>query len=748
MIVNHGDRGVGLLKPSALRIHGRRDMRGKLFFSAATAALLLVAPGAIAQTGDQPGDSSTQAEFTGAALDGELAPAGDVDWYRMHVEHGQRYNITLDAVPGEDGAAVDPMLGVYDAQGNQLAFNDDTMESLNSALRFSPQQSGDVFVEVRAYSDQSAGRYRLAATSAAIPPDQVGNDAGTRARISAGTPVTGQLEYEGDTDWYRFNVRTGQRYHITLDGAGDEPVGDPLLSVLDAEGAELAMNDDWESLNSALDFTPQRSGEVFIRAGAYADAYAGGYTLNITSERAPTDNISAERSTRGRINIGQSVDGSLDFAGDRDWYRVRLEAGQSYRFTLVGSGGSAVSDPLLRMIGPNGEELAMDDDGGGGLNSYLEFTAPSTGNYYVEAGAFADGSGGGYTLSARAGDVPADSSTDAVLSSDGDWRQGMLAPAGDRDWYRVDLAEGQAMRVGLESTQTADMLSDPYLVLYGPDGTELARDDDGGEGLNAFLEYQATQAGPHYIEARGFTEDAQGAYAISLLAGEIGDSLANADYMTPNGEGRMSTIGADGDADWFMLEIVEGRPYRFNVMSLEEGGLADPALTLYDSNGEQVAYDDDGGSGFNSYLTFVSPTGGTYFAAVSSFGNTGTGRYWLNVYDTDVAGHTATDENLDGANDDRRSRIDMSGDLDYYRVELEAGQSYQIEVNGDGDNPLADPFLAIVNENNETLASDDDSGDGLDARLRFSPEQSGIYYIQASGLGGSIGWYQVSIVRQ
>jgi hypothetical protein len=71
-----------------------------------------------------------------------------------------------------------------------------------------------------------------------------------------------------------------------------------------------------------------------------------------------------------------------------------------------------------------------------------------------------------------------------------------------------------------------------------------------------------------------------------------------------------------------------------------------------------------------------------------------------------------------------------------------------IEVSGDGEHPLADPFVAIVNENNEAIASDDDSGDGLDARLRLTPQDSGTYYIQASGLGGSIGWYQVSIVRR
>jgi hypothetical protein len=108
-----------------------------------------------------------------------------------------------------------------------------------------------------------------------------------------------------------------------------------------------------------------------------------------------------------------------------------------------------------------------------------------------------------------------------------------------------------------------------------------------------------------------------------------------------------------------------------------------------------------------------------------------------------------TDENLGSDGDDSRiSRIDVPGDLDYYRVSLEAGVRYVIDVRGHGDNPLSDPYLVVMNGQNERAAADDDSGDGLDARLRFTPTESGEYYIQASGLGGSTGGYQVQIVRQ
>ena len=90
----------------------------------------------------------------------------------------------------------------------------------------------------------------------------------------------------------------------------------------------------------------------------------------------------------------------------------------------------------------------------------------------------------------------------------------------------------------------------------------------------------------------------------------------------------------------------------------------------------------------------------------------------------------------------------MPGDLDNYRVTLEANTRYVIEVVGQGDHPLSDPFLNVLDAEGNNVASDDDGGDGLDARLRFTPSQGGEYYIQASGLGGSTGSYQIRIVRQ
>ncbi len=728
-------------------------MRGKLAFGAATAALLMFVPTAWGQVADPPGDNTTQARVTDSA-DGAIEQAGDVDWYRLTVQQGQRYRITLDGVPVPDGTALDPMLAIYDASGgNQLAFNDDSRGSLNSALSFSPQQSGDVFIEARGFSDQATGAYHLAVSNSAGAADDVGNDATTRARLTPGSAVTGAVEEEGDVDWYRMSVRTGQRYHLTLEGAGDEPLGDTIVRVLDRDGTELASNDDAGdgTLNSALDFVPQASGDVFVEARGYGDAYVGSYTLNATATRAPTDSISGDRNTRGHADIGRDTAGSLDFAGDHDWYRVRLQAGQSYRFLLNSAeGDAALSDPLIKLYNSNGDEIGSDDDGGEGLNAYLEYTAATAGTYFVEARAFDETTAtGSYVLSARAGDIADDMSTDASVSADGDYRDGTLAPAGDHDWYKIDLAEGQGIRVSLNAGDGSDALSDPLVILHGPDGSQIMQDDDGGEGLNSWFEYQATTAGAYFIEARGFVDDAAGKYVLTITPGEIGNSAEGAEIMQANTEGRTARLGTNDDVDWFAIDLIEGRPYRFYVAGAEgDDALADPLLTLYDSDGKQVAVDDDGGSGVNAYLNFVSVTGGAYYAAVSSFNGAGSGRYTVRVADTDVPGNVSTDETLDQAGDDRIGNIEIAGDRDDYRVDLEAGVHYLIELNGNGDNPLRDPMLKVLNTDNGEVASDDDGGSGRNSRLRFTPEASGSFVLQASGVGGSIGGYQISIVRQ
>jgi len=80
--------------------------------------------------------------------------------------------------------------------------------------------------------------------------------------------------------------------------------------------------------------------------------------------------------------------------------------------------------------------------------------------------------------------------------------------------------------------------------------------------------------------------------------------------------------------------------------------------------------------------------------------------------------------------------IEVEGDVDYIAVELVAGVTYQIDLEGSrtGSGTLIDPFLTgIFNSNNVSVAGpDDDAGVSTNSRIIFTPTVSGTYYIGAS----------------
>lgn len=110
--------------------------------------------------------------------------------------------------------------------------------------------------------------------------------------------------------------------------------------------------------------------------------------------------------TAGFLPVGGSVRGLIDFGGDTDLFRVDLQAGQTYAFTMNGSSvdGGTLSDPYLALFSAGNlfTPIRVDDDGGPGLNSLLTFTPNSSGTYYISAEAYSQFQTGTYTLSVTA----------------------------------------------------------------------------------------------------------------------------------------------------------------------------------------------------------------------------------------------------------------------------------------------------------------------------------------------------------
>ena len=98
-----------------------------------------------------------------------------------------------------------------------------------------------------------------------------------------------------------------------------------------------------------------------------------------------------------------------------------------------------------------------------------------------------------------ADDYAGDVSTSGTVSVGGQ-ATGALETGGDVDWFAVTLTPGPTYTIDLEGASTGSgTLEDPLLVLYDADGIQVARDDDGGENLNARLVFSSRDGGTYYL---------------------------------------------------------------------------------------------------------------------------------------------------------------------------------------------------------------------------------------------------------
>ena len=241
-------------------------------------------------------------------------------------------------------------------------------------------------------------------------------------------------------------------------------------------------------------------------------------------------------------------------------------------------------------------------------------------------------------------------------------------------------------------------------------------------GNNARVIYTPDAAGTYYVEEYFETGEVNRTYMLSvILLGANGASEADTDFPATTattgrvevGASAMGNIGTDGDADWFRVDLEAGKTYQFEVegAGTGQGTLEDASLNLYDDIGEFAP-----GSGFtdldndldNRFIYSVT-TAGIYYVEVH--GSSGTGTSTLSVRDitqppddppgdsgnvsegdTDLPADTTTTGQVE-VGGSVTGNIGSSDDADYFRVVLEAGTRYQIDLEGadTGRGTLADP---------------------------------------------------------
>ncbi len=249
---------------------------------------------------------------------------------------------------------------------------------------------------------------------------------------AAPDPVT--ITYQNEDNPYA-SVRA-----VSLDGELIEP----LYAIRDSDSSEYV-----------LVFALRGSGPYRLVVQG-----SGDYTLTTT----PGDQLAIDR---GALSIGQTR-------------TSRLQADRFDRWNFEGQFGSGVTiimrsqdreaDPYLRLIGPEGAVIAYNDDYDD-LNAQIgPLALPSNGSYTIVA-SDARNDNIEYELILDRFDLP--SPVNEEIAS-GQVVQGTLFQGRDDNWL-FDGRVGQTVMVSMRGVE--DRL-DPYLILTGPDGDEVAFNDD------------------------------------------------------------------------------------------------------------------------------------------------------------------------------------------------------------------------------------------------------------------------------
>lgn len=160
----------------------------------------------------------------------------------------------------------------------------------------------------------------------------------------------------------------------------------------------------------------------------------------------------------------------------------------------------------------------------------------------------------------------------------------------------------------------------------------------------------------------------------------------------------------------------------------------------------ELVEDDDSGPGLNSRIRFTTTRAGTYRINMSSVGETKTGAYTLVIGDEPA--HTPLpapialnlSDRLTGQLSESAPKEESDGEevaVQRYVINATANRAYWIAVDTGAFDPTVEVGRYGKDNVFESLASDDDGGDGTNALMRFKPETDGAYIVRVHSISSN-----------
>ena len=282
---------------------------------------------------------------------------------------------------------------------------------------------------------------------------------------------------------------------------------------------------------------------------------------------------------------------------------------------------------------------------------------------------------------------------------------------------------------------------DTYMELYSPEDQSWAvTEDDDTDGGNAMIQYPISDPGTWYVKVRGYSEDVEGSYGLTvslredtLGPGEPDEGPEGAASLNVGTSPLSKNIDYSSDEDWFRLRLV--RPLGPNeVLRIETMGDMDLVMELLDEYQGSIMEDDDSGNMNNPMIIVSGLDAGEYFVVVSGYGGE-TGPYEvmanitvpvLDSFESDNDMSEASVIEINAA--PQKRTFSPPGDVDWVGFNVSSPGDYRMRTQGE-----IDTYMELYDESGVLIAENDD-GDDYNAMIDYSLER-GTYYIAVSPYG-------------
>ena len=688
---------------------------------------------------------------------GQWLGYADIDWWRVQLEQDVSYSIAMKGWATGDGTLIDPqILRLRDAHGtpdNETPVWDDVGGQVgpptdyvnrNSLSIFTPRVAGDYHILATATNDffdyqddveyQELGTYTMdVSVIEDLTPDVPADAQSTALVVSDGEPYVGRIVPIFDRDWVAVELEAANTYHIKVKvfsghGIPIKRVGS--AGVFSANGLRLPGSgmyrggDGQPSYYNAAIVTPGESGTYYIDVrspGREVGDYSVRVQLVHTVTQQVIDDIAGDA---GTLNVDDPVVVALS-PRQSQWFGIELDAGVTYYFLHA---TRTDWDAVIHGLYDDSGELVAWDPGDEKpvverkellRHRRLSYTPLSSGTYYIQVGRGVKPSGSAlaavdYTLSVFLDET------------------GAQYHQTQRDNSLFDEIDRE-----LEITLQPGVMTSDEAVLQG----EVRWYTMALEG-GARYWLSVRSAVPLEDLYPGLLDPSQAQPRIRAVFTDQGVVV----YSVPRQEGRIYDIDLDlfpEESCVYHFGILSQYVAAYNVsVTKQTNGYADAAVC------GQV---DDGVSG------------GESDEDDDSIGASGAGQVVEQSIDLS-AGIDTTGVVQVGVI--ARGEIEEVGDTDWFRVSLNAGVTYQIDMEGlwtghadsnglwVGVGTLTDPLLSgIYDASGELIPGSGDlteegnAGTGQNSRSVFTPSTSGDYFIEAAATSAWLGTYILTVTE-